>query len=132
MQVKRRLAPPSGIGRPNFLSPPSAESRELTENSPALEGLKAKGQEVLLLTDPIDDFVIQALHQYKDKPLKAADKGQAGEVEVDAARKEQFQALLDFCKEKLPDVKDVRLSSRLKESASCLVSDEAELAQDRA
>src|SRR5262249_53480055 len=66
----------------------AGESRELIENSPAIEGLKASGQEVLLLTDPIDDFVIQALHQYKDKTLKAADKGQTGEAEVDATKKE--------------------------------------------
>jgi molecular chaperone HtpG len=105
----------------------AGESRELIENSPALEGLKASGHEVLLLTDPIDDFVVQALHQYKDKPLRAADKGQTDEAEVDATKKEQFRPLLDFFKERLPDVKDVRLSSRLKESAACLVSDEAEL-----
>lgn len=105
----------------------AGESRELIENSPALEALKAKGQEVLLLTDPIDDFVVQSLHQYKEKNLKAADKGPAGDSEVDAARKEQFKMLVDFIKEKITDVKDVRLSGRLKESAACLVSDDADL-----
>lgn len=105
----------------------AGESRELIENSPALEALKAKGQEVLLLTDPIDDFVVQSLHQYKEKNLKAADKGQAGDSEVDAAKKEHFKTLIDFMKEKITDVKDVRLSGRLKDSAACLVSDDADL-----
>jgi molecular chaperone HtpG len=82
---------------------------------------------VLLLTDPIDDFVVQSLHQYKDKPLKAADKGQPGGDQVDAAKKEHFQPLLDFFKQQVTEVKDVRLSGRLKDSAACLVSDDADM-----
>lgn len=105
----------------------AGESRELIENSPAIEALKAKGQEVLLLTDPIDDFVVQSLHQYKGKNLKAADKGTASEGEVEAAKKEQFKELVELLKGKLTQVKDVRLSTRLKDSAACLVSDETDM-----
>jgi molecular chaperone HtpG len=103
------------------------ETRELLENSPYLESFKAAKQEVLLLTDPIDEFMTGSLTEYKGKRLKAVDKGEAQGAEIDTAQKQEFQALLAFMKEKLPEVKDVRLSSRLKESAVCLVSEEGEM-----
>ncbi len=103
------------------------ETRELLENSPYLESFKAAGQEVLLLTDPIDEFMTGALPEFKGKKLKAVDKGESPAAEVDVGKKEAFKALLDFMKAKLPDVKDVRLSSRLKESAVCLVAEEGEM-----
>jgi molecular chaperone HtpG len=103
------------------------ENREIIENSPLLESFKAKGQEVLLLTDPIDEFVVQALHEYKGKKLKAVDKGELDDTAVDEARKKEFQPLVDFMKARLSEVKDVRLSNRLKESAACLVAEEGEL-----
>ena len=58
----------------------SARSRELIENSPYLEAFKARGQEVLLLTEPIDEFLVAVVHDYKGKSLRAADRG---EVESD-------------------------------------------------
>ena len=104
------------------------ESRELIENSPYLESFKAGGQEVLLLSDPVDEFLTSALPEYKGKKLKAVDRGAlGGAAEVPAEKKQAFQPLLDFMKGKLDDVKDVRLSNRLKESAACLVADEGEM-----
>jgi molecular chaperone HtpG len=103
------------------------ESRELLENSPYLETFKSKGQEVLLLTDPVDEFVVQGLPEYKGKRLKAVDRGDLDQAAVDEGKKKAFQPLLDFMKEKLPEVKDVRLSHRLRESAACLVADEGEV-----
>jgi molecular chaperone HtpG len=100
------------------------ENRELIENSPYLETFKAKGQEVLLLTDPIDEFLVQSLTEFKGKRLKAVDKGQLDGAAVDEEKKKQFQPLLDYLKEKLGEIKEVRLSSRLKDSAACLVADE--------
>ena len=100
------------------------EGRELIEQSPYLEGFKAKGQEVLLLTDPIDEFVAGALTEYKGKRLKAADKGEQDQAAIDLDKKKQFQPLLDYMKERLGEVKEVRLSNRLKASAACLVADE--------
>ncbi len=104
------------------------ESRSLIENSPYLEGFKAKNQEVLLLSDPIDEFLVSSLYKYKDKSLKAADRGEAPTDAADEAKKaaaEKFKPLLDTLRAKLQeDVKEVRLSSRLKESASVLVTDE--------
>lgn len=101
----------------------TGESRELLLQSPVLEAYTASGQEVLLLTDPIDEWVVQSLPEFKGKKLKAVDKG-AAEGEPDVEKKVRFQPLMDFMKEKLTEVKDVRLSTRLKESAACLVSDE--------
>jgi molecular chaperone HtpG len=103
------------------------ETREMLENSPYLEAFKAKGQEVLLLTDPIDEFVVGALREYKGKKLKAADKGDAAAAGVDEAKAKEFEPLLGYLKGRLPEVKDVRLSNRLKESAACLVADEHEM-----
>jgi molecular chaperone HtpG len=103
------------------------ESRELIEHSPYIEAFRAKGQEVLLLTDPIDEFLVQSLPEYKGKKLKAVDRGRLDQAEVGDSRKKEFQSLLDFMKEKLGEIKEVRLSNRLKESAACLVADEGEM-----
>jgi molecular chaperone HtpG len=102
----------------------AGENRELIEHSPFLESFKAKGQEVLLLTEPIDELVVQALTEFQGKKLKAVDKGELDAGAVEEEKKKRYQPLLDFMKEKLSDVKEVRLSHRLKESAACLVADE--------
>lgn len=98
------------------------EGRELLEQSPHLEAFKTRNEEVLLLTEPIDEWVVQSLTEYKGKKLKALDKGDLGCA--DEEKKKQYQPLLDFMTGKLGDVKEVRLSTRLKESAACLVAEE--------
>ncbi len=101
------------------------ESAEQLRRSPYLEAFRAKGQDVLLLTDPIDEFAIPQLGEYKGKKLVAADRGEASGVgEVPTGVKDQFAPLLSLLKEKLPDVADVRLTNRLTESAACLVAGE--------
>jgi molecular chaperone HtpG len=101
------------------------ESRPVLEHSPHLEAFRAEDREVLLFTEPIDEFVAQALTEYKGKHLKAIDKGELPGTAVDEATKQRYQALVDFLKGKLADeVKEVRLSGRLKESAAVLVADE--------
>jgi molecular chaperone HtpG len=105
----------------------TGDSRELMEQSPYLESLKTKGWEVLLLADPVDEFVVQALGEYKGKHLKAIDKAGVDQAPVDEDKKQAFQKLLDFFKEKLPDIKEARLSNRLRESAVCLVADEGDM-----
>jgi molecular chaperone HtpG len=115
----------------------TGESRRVVENSPHLEVLRQKGYEVLFMTDPVDEWVVQALPEYGDKKLKPVDRG---DLELDTAeekkaretRKEetekQYKELLDFIGDKLKDrVKEVRLSERLAESACCLVSDQSAL-----
>jgi len=106
------------------------DGREQVEHSPHLEAFRAKGWDVLLLTDPIDEFVIPGLPEYKGKKLRAADRG---EIEGDKKEKkkaetdEKFKKLFEHLQSKLPEVSDVRLSSRLTESAACLVAGEGEM-----
>ena len=98
------------------------ENRELLQNSPYLEAFKAKGFDVLLLTDPIDEFAIPALASYKEKRLQAADRGELDDKET-KVEDDSFKNLLAYLKGKLDDVSDVRLTKRLTESAACLVAD---------
>jgi molecular chaperone HtpG len=100
------------------------ESRELVEHSPLLEAYRAKGYDVLFLTEPIDEFAIPSLPKYKDKPLAAIDRSESTPEgdEPSAEVKEQFATLLAYLKGKLPEVGDVRLSKRLTDSAACLVA----------
>ena len=102
------------------------ETRRQIENSPYVEGLKARGEEVLLLTDPIDEFLVSSLGEYSGKQLKAVDRGEAGVEDDDELRdlRDEFLALTDALGTKIAEVSQVRLTSRLKDSASCLVADE--------
>jgi molecular chaperone HtpG len=99
--------------------------------SPYLEVFQARGQEVLLLSDPIDEWVTQSLQEYDGKKLKAADKGDIGGDKSDEKQKKKdektFKGLLGHLGEKIGEVKEVRLSSRLTDSAACLVADEHEM-----
>jgi molecular chaperone HtpG len=94
-------------------------------NSPYLEAFRAKGYDVLLCTDPIDEFALPGLREYKGKKLQAADradtKPDSSEVPEDV--KSNFAGFLEAFKGFLPDVGDVRLTTRLTTSAACLVAD---------
>jgi molecular chaperone HtpG len=111
----------------------TGESRELLLKSPHLEAFKAKGYEVLLLTDPVDEVWVGSVTEFDGNPLQSVAKG---EVDLDsedektaheAERQEQerdFADLLTWLKETLGDhVKEVRLSTRLTESPACLITD---------
>ena len=101
------------------------ERRSLIERSPALEALREKDQEVLLLTDPVDEFLVAHLGEYEGKKLKAADRGELPEAESkDEEKPEELEGLFTFVKTALSGVKDVRASHRLRESAAVLVADE--------
>jgi len=93
----------------------------------SLEALKAQDREVLFLLDPIDEFMMQSLTEYKDKHFKPIDKGNLDGAEVEESKKEQYAALLEWMRDKLGDVKEVKLSGRLKESAACLVTGEHDM-----
>ena len=104
------------------------ETRGQMESSPYVEAFKARNQEVLLLTDPIDEFAISSLGDYQSKRLKAIDRGQLDTDATNEALKEksaQFKDLLSILKTKLPDIKEARLTARLKDSAACLVTDDS-------
>ena len=110
----------------------TGESTAAVENSPHLEAFRAKGYEVLLLTDPVDEIWVQTAMQYKEKPLRSVGKGEVelGSEEerkkADEARKEkakEYKTLLEALEKRLDEnVKEVRLSSRLTDSPACLVS----------
>ncbi|UXA05134.1 molecular chaperone HtpG [Mycobacterium sp. SMC-2] len=109
----------------------TGETRQQILKSPHLEAFKAKGYEVLLLTDPVDEVWVGTVTEFDGKPLQSVAKGEVdlsseGE-ESEAEREEQqkdFADLLTWMKETLSDhVKEVRLSSRLTESPACLITD---------
>ncbi|MFO7753696.1 MAG: molecular chaperone HtpG [Desulfobacteraceae bacterium] len=94
-------------------------------NSPLLETLKEKDYEVLLMVDPVDEWVVQSLTEYKGKKLKSAEKGDLDVSKVDDDKKNEYSSLLSFIKGKLEGkVKDVQVSNRLKNSVSCLSADD--------
>lgn len=94
-------------------------------NSPLLEALKAKDYEVLLMVEPVDEWVTQSLHEYKEKKLKSAEKGDLELDKVDETKKGEYSALFGFIKGKLEErVKEVQVSNRLKDSVSCLSADD--------
>ncbi|HKA06265.1 MAG TPA: molecular chaperone HtpG [Gemmataceae bacterium] len=100
------------------------ESREVIESSPLLEAFKSKGWEVLLLTEPMDEFLFPSLREYKGKAFKPVDRSETElPAEEPAPDAEKFKEFLGLLKSKLPEVSDVRLSKRLKDSASVLVAD---------
>lgn len=122
------------------------ESPEALLNSPHLEGFKAKGVEVLLLTDPIDDFWIQAMFDgYEGKPFKSITRGAAdldavkgGDEDKEEDAKKDDEAKKDGSADLAPliaslklalgdTVKDVRESRRLTDSPVCLIADEGDM-----
>ena len=89
----------------------AGEQRSVLEHSPSLEVFRHRGWDVLLLTEPIDEFVIPALADYKGKALKAADRS-APELPAEELKKTEeaaglFQPLLDALKGHLTELKDV-------------------------
>ena len=111
---------------------------ERLSSSPQLEGFRARGLEVLLLTDQVDSFWVTAGIDYEGKPFKSVTQGLAdlsliplpeGETSA-AAASDEVTSFIDYLKSVLGDaVSDVRASDRLTESAVCLVA--ADNAMDR-
>lgn len=112
----------------------SGESHTALRTSPQLEQALAKGVEVLLLDDPVDEFWVPEVKDYDSKPLRSltrgdvdlSDIGDAAETSPDGAlADDQLRRLLARLKAALgEEVSDVRASKRLKESAVCLVAEE--------
>ncbi|NUM79595.1 molecular chaperone HtpG [bacterium] len=112
----------------------TGSSREELEKSPYLEAFKEKDYEVLFLLDEIDDFISHEL-EYQGKKVKSVTKG---DIDIDKTRATQkkdaqkkYSKLIDLIKDVLKDdVKEVRFSSRLKDSACVLVADEGDMDQN--
>lgn len=110
----------------------AGESAEDLARSPHLEACRARGWAVLLMTDAVDEWVVQDLERYADKPLVNVTKGELTLPESEAPLEAgELAPLCDRAKAVLGDrVKDVRASRRLTDSASCLVDDEAGLGRN--
>ena len=93
-------------------------------HSPLLEQLKSKDYEVLMMTDPVDEWVTQTLTEYDGKPLKSAEKGDLDLDKVDEDKKGQYENLFKHIQAQMQDtIKEVRPSTRLTDSVACLSGD---------
>jgi len=107
--------------------------RATVSRSPLLEGFRKKGWEVLLLTDPVDEWVVSSLPDYDGKTLLSAARGELDledeaepETAIDSNMVDWIEALLKG------QVKSVRLSNRLTDSASVLVDDTGDIGSNMA
>jgi molecular chaperone HtpG len=116
----------------------TADSPEAALRSPQLEGFRAKGVEVLLLTDPVDEFWLPMVAKFKEHEFRSVTRGGADlgsiEADKDAPKQDETPApagsadLIALLKLTLGEaVKDVRSTDRLTESAVCLVADEGDM-----
>ncbi len=110
----------------------TSDSHVSAKNSPHLEVFKRKGLEVLLLSDRIDEWLVQHLNDFEGKPLQNIAKGDLDmtafedEEEKKAQEKAEgdLKGVIELLKEKLSDkTKEVRITHRLTDSPSCLVLD---------
>ncbi|MFE9693032.1 molecular chaperone HtpG [Micromonospora sp. NPDC005806] len=107
----------------------TGENRATIENSPHLEAFRAKGYEVLILTDPVDEVWVERVGAYDGKALRSVAKGQVDldtdeEKEKAEAERQEYADLLTWMSGALADsVKEVRLSTRLTTSPACVVGD---------
>lgn len=108
------------------------------KNSPHLEVFKKKGIEVLLLTDHVDEWLVQHMPEFDGKSLQSVakgdldldtgDKGEADKKAEDKKGDESLNSVIEQIKKTLDGkVKEVRISSRLTDSPACLVADEHEM-----
>jgi len=114
----------------------TADTLKAAENSPHLELFRKKNIEVLLLSDRVDEWLVSHLTEFDGKPLHSVAKGAVDLDELaDEEEKKEQEKVADDNKELVErikatlasKVKEVRVSSRLTDSAACLVSDEADL-----
>jgi len=113
-----------------------AESHAAAKNSPHLELLKSKGLEVLLLSDRVDEWLVAHLTEFDGKQMVSVTRGDLdlGDADTEEKKKAQekaegdFKAVTEKMKEILgEEVKDVRMSSRLTDSPSCLIVDDNDM-----
>ena len=107
----------------------TGENYKAVKGSPHLEVFDKKGIEVLLLTDPVDEWLVDSLSTHNDKPLKSVTKGDLelsdDEKKEQEEQKQELSSVTEKLQEALADsIKEVRLTNRLTESPACLVADE--------
>ncbi|MFE3053270.1 molecular chaperone HtpG [Nocardia sp. NPDC059239] len=111
----------------------TGETRRQIENSPHMEAFRAKGLEVLVLTDPVDEMWVGSVTEFEGKPIVSIAKGEVDlETEDEKKASEQlreqqekdFADILGWLQQTLDaDVKEVRLTNRLTTSPACIVGD---------
>lgn len=106
----------------------TGEKEENLKKSPLVEAFKNQGIEVLLLSDEIDEIIISSVFEYDGTPLKSVNRSDAADdikSEDDKSKEAEAGPVIEKIKKALGDeVKDVKASSRLSGSPSCIVADE--------
>ncbi|PDH33734.1 MAG: molecular chaperone HtpG [Candidatus Thioglobus sp. MED-G23] len=114
----------------------TADSHNAASTSPHLEIFRKNDVEVLLLSDPVDEWLVSSLNEYKDKPLKSVAKGALDledltspeDKKANEAKEKDLAGLTEKMQSLLGErVKSVRVSQRLTDSPACLVADETDL-----
>ena len=119
----------------------SGDALDIVARSPQLEGFRSRGIEVLLMTDPVDQFWLPMIGAFEEKPFKSVTQGGAdfsaitpdkdnddSDDAADAPPEEDIGRLIAAMKVALGEaVKDVRASDRLTQSAVCLVADDGDM-----
>ncbi len=115
----------------------TGESRRVLEGSPHLEVFSERGYEVLFLTDPVDELMVEALTEFEGAPVRSAARGEldlGDDAQRDEARKDmenrtsELGGLLETVQKHLADrVREVRLSTRLTTSPAVLVAGEHDI-----
>jgi molecular chaperone HtpG len=114
----------------------TADTQAAAKNSPQLEIFGKKGIEVLLMTDRVDEWALNYLNEFDGTPMQSVAKGAVdlGTLQDDDEKKAaedaqtQFKPVLDKLKEALKDkAKDVRATTRLVDSAACLVVQDGDM-----
>lgn len=113
------------------------EDASKISRSPHLEGFKAKGVEVLLLSDSVDEFWLQHITEFEGKSLKSITRGSDDLDKIDSTGKDEdedkpeikeLDKLIELIKAELGDtIKDVRPSKRLTDSPVCLIADDGDM-----
>ena len=112
----------------------TADNYAAAKGSPHLEIFKQKEIEVLLLSDRVDEWLVANFGDYEKFPLKSIAKGDLEDLDSKEDKKKKEKTAKDFKKvinkvQKILEnqVKEVKVSSRLSESPSCLIADENEM-----
>jgi molecular chaperone HtpG len=114
----------------------TAETFAAAKNSPHLEVFRRKGIEVLLLSDRVDEWLVEHLREFDGKSLQSVARGDLdlGDIEDEEDKKAQekaegdFKGVIDMVRESLADkAKDVRITHRLTDSPSCLVLEQNDM-----
>jgi molecular chaperone HtpG len=106
----------------------TGEREEHLRDSPLIEMYNDRDVEVLIMDDEMDEVIIPSIGRYKDIELKSVNRSDAAEelkTDEDKREESEIEPLIKKIKDVLKDrVKDVKASTRLSDSPSCIVADE--------